>query len=150
MRDTVLAQMNGQADFIRALRAAEKLKASQNLAIVQFKSMPEGTRPEGEEVFSLPPANAFELQVSVMNRGNVRAERIQVKASLTSQINPTPQVTTDEIDVLDPGDTKAVVLRGLKPDKGDPVNLLEMEAVSPDDIDQLDNKKSFEFTMRKS
>jgi hypothetical protein len=148
IRNTDLARSDRQDEFVRSIRTAEKLKATQNLSLVSFKSVPDALRPEGD-IFVLPPAEGFELIVTVKNSGNVRVEQIQIKAALTSQINPEPQSSSAIIDVLEPGETKQEVIRGLRPDRGDPVNRIELEIVAPADVDQIDNAASFKFTMAK-
>ena len=111
--------------------------------------MPEQLNRDGDTA-NLPPADVFELIVSVTNKGNVRAEQVQIQVKLTSSFNPEPQASSAIVDVLEPGDTKQEEVRGLRPDRGDATNLIEISVVRPADVDQTDNADSFKFTMRKS
>jgi len=149
IRDTDLARAEGQDNFVRKLRESEKLKATENLALVSYKTVPEQLNRDGDTA-NLPPADVFELIVSVTNKGNVRAEQVQIQVKLTSSFNPEPQASSAIVDVLEPGDTKQEVVRGLRPDRGDATNLIEISVVRPADVDQTDNADSFKFTMRKS
>lgn len=149
VRNTDLGRPEKQADFVRALRTSPGLQAAQNLSIVEFKTEPDSVGQSGD-VFGLPPSDYFEVRITIANKGNVKVEQIQVRAELTSQLNPTPQTDSYTLDLLEAGDTKVAVLRGLRPDRGDPVNLIKMQVVAPEDVDQIDNERSFKFTMRKS
>ena len=149
VRDTDLGRTDRQEDFVRRVRSAESLKAAKNLTISSFKTQPDSVNQDGE-TYHLPPSEVFELIVSVTNKGNVRAEQVQVQARLTSSINPTPRTSSVVFDVIEPGGTKQEVVRGLIPDRGDPVNLIELEVQVSDDVDITDNADSFKFTMARS
>jgi hypothetical protein len=132
-----------QDGFVKALRDAEKLKATQNLGIAGIKTDPDQQGQDGE-VFRLPASPSFELRVTVTNKGNVRSDKV------VSSTGSPQQTDSTTIDSLDPGDSKVAVLRGLNPDRGDAVNLIEIEVVAAGDADPTDNSKSFKFTMQKT
>src|SRR5207247_1475257 len=113
VRDTDLSKTDKQGDFVRALRSSDKLKAGENVAITSFRTEPDQVGQDGD-VYNLPPSPNFELRVTVTNKGNLRAQQIQVRAQLVSSVNPTGSSDSDTIDALDPQDSKVVVLRNVK------------------------------------
>ena len=147
LADTELARADKQAEFVKRVRESEKLKATENVAIADFKTEPSGSG-DGENL-QLPPANSFEVLVTVVNKGNTRAERTVVRAELRYAGKPDPQTDSATIDLLEPGDSKTVALRNLQPARGDPINRVDIEVLAPGDRDTTDNKTFFKFQFRR-
>jgi hypothetical protein len=149
VKDTALGRSDKQAELIRTIQKSDKLKTTTNLAIVEVKTDPDALGNPDNGVFRLPAKDSFEVNVAVLNRGNVKVEKINVVGRLyTPSGGQNPQVKNGMIDVVEPGDKKTVPLRGLVPDRGDGVNFIKVEGASAD-FDPTSNEKSFQFIMSK-
>jgi hypothetical protein len=148
VKDTSLGQPNPQADFVRAIRASDKLKPSQDVAIVDVSTKPAKLASDSSDIASLPAADAFELDVTVANMGNVQVKSIQVKAALVSDLG-TQESASTEIDQIDPGDKKIAAIYKLNPDRGDPRNRIDVEVGGVDNADPIDSRRTFQFRMAK-
>jgi hypothetical protein len=146
---TELSQPNKQADFVRRMRQIDALKAQINVGIADFKPDPEAARQDPDGVFDLPPAESFQLRVTVKNKGNQRVEKIFVKAQMFSPVNTVGQSDSDTIEALEPGEVRVVPLLNLKPDRGDVVNTLTLTLSGVADQEPSDDAATLKFRMAK-
>lgn len=145
---TDLAKPEKLGDYVKAVRESETLKATLDVAIASFDTEPPKQREEAG-VRSLPADNAFAVKVTITNKGTQKADNIVVAAALVSSEPGQEQSDSDTIKSLLPGDSLTVVLRKLRPGRGDATNRVAITVTLGGDVDPTNNTDQFKFRMAK-